>query len=169
MADMSTLIRELSRRDWSETVAAHHRRHGGEVGRAAGRGVEDSRRLAEERRADDARSGDPDGLGIDSTGVVEVMDGAAGDEDRFAGSDVHLLPRDRPGQRALEPVDRLVVAVVAVGGSDLRARGDVELEDSDRPFRLLALDEESDRDRSDPDLFPCGHCHRRLPWQYLVK
>jgi hypothetical protein len=113
-------------------MTAHHRRHGGEVGRAAGRGVEDSRRLAEESRADDARSGNPDGLGIDITGVVEVMDGAAGDEDRFAGSDVHLLPRDRPGQRALEPVDRLVIAVVAVGGSDLRARGDVELEDSDR-------------------------------------
>jgi len=65
-------------------------------------------------------------------------------------------------QRSLEPVDRLLVAGVAVVGGDLRAGGNVELEDRERAAGLLALEQEPDRHLSDPDLFACGHCHRRL-------
>ena len=55
-------------------------------------------------------------LGVDVARVVELMDGAAGDAQRLSGPDVDRSALDRPGQDALEPVDRLLVAVVAVPG-----------------------------------------------------
>ena len=83
--------------------------------------------------AENARSDDRQRLRVDVAGVVESVDGAAWDEERLAGGDVGQLTLDRPGQDAFEPVDRLLVAVVAVCGCHLRAGGNVELEDRDRP------------------------------------
>src|SRR5829696_7134743 len=74
---------------------------------------------------------------------------------------------DRPGQHSLEPVDRLLVAVVAVPRRDAHACRNVELEDRDRPSRPLALDQEPDRQWPDRDLFARGCCHRlllRISW-----
>ncbi len=104
----------------SESVSAHDLTQRGEVGRAAGRSVEDGRDLAEVVGTEDAGRDDCQRLGVEIAGVVEVMDGAAGDVERLAGSDI--------GRRifALQPVDRLVVAVVAVPCGDLRARRNVD-------------------------------------------
>jgi hypothetical protein len=134
-------------------VATHHRCDRREVGWAAGRGVEDGRDLAEVVGAEDAGGDDRERLRVDVVGVVEVMGGAAGDAERLAGGNVGRNALDRPGQDALEAVDRLLVAVVAVWGRDLRARGNLELEDRDRSCRLLALDQEANRQLSDLDLF----------------
>ena len=118
-----------------------------------GRGIEDGRDLAEVVGAEDARGDDRECLGVDVVRVVELVDGATGDAERLAGADVDRHALDRPGQHSLEPVDRLLVAVVAVRGCDLRAGRNVELEHRDRPSRLLALDEEPDGQRPDLDLF----------------
>jgi hypothetical protein len=134
-------------------VATHHRCDRREVGWAAGCGVEDGRDLAEVVGAEDAGGDDRERLRVDVVGVVEVMGGAAGDAERLAGGNVGRNALDRPGQDALEAVDRLLVAVVAVWGRDLRARGNLELEDRDRSCRLLALDQEANRQLSDLDLF----------------
>ena len=108
-------------------------------------------------------------LASTSPRVVELVDGAAGDAERLAGADVGRVALDRPGQDALEPVDRLLVAVVAVRGRDLRPGRDVELEHRDRPAGLLALDQESDRQRPDLDLFARARRHRLLSRAVMVK
>ena len=92
--------------------------------------------LAEVVGAEDAGGDDRERLGVDVARVVELVDGAAGDAERLAGADVDRRALDRPGQHALEPVDRLLVAVVAVPGRDLRAGRNVELEHRDRTARL---------------------------------
>jgi len=87
--------------------------------------------------AEDAGGDDGECLRVDVLGVVELVDGAAGDAERLTGADVDRNALDRPGQPSLEPVDRLLVAVVAVPGCDLRAGRSVELEDRNRSSRLL--------------------------------
>jgi hypothetical protein len=113
-------------------VAAHDLAQRGEVRWATGRGVEDRSDLAEEVGAEDAGGDDRERPGVALAGVVEVVDGAAGDEERLARADLGRGALDRPGEDALESVDRLPVAVVAMCGRDLRAGGNVELEDRDR-------------------------------------
>jgi hypothetical protein len=120
--------------------------------------------LAEVVGTEDAGGHDRERLRVDIVGVVKVVDGTAGDEERLAGADVRRRALDRPGQDALQPVDRLLVAVVAVGGRDLRAGGNVELEDRDRPSRLLTLDQEADRQLPDPDLFARHRRHCPSPF-----
>jgi hypothetical protein len=75
-------------------VAAHDCCDRCEVGRAAGRGVEDGRDLAEVVGAEDPGGDDRERLRVDVLGVVEVVDGAAGDPERLAAADV--------GRRALD-------------------------------------------------------------------
>jgi hypothetical protein len=84
-------------------VSAHDLTQRGEVGRAAGRSVEDGRDLAEVVGAEDAGRDDCQRLGVEIAGVVEVMDGAAGDVERLAGADIGRRIFDRPGQDALSP------------------------------------------------------------------
>src|SRR5881392_3534591 len=88
-----------------KSVPAHDLAQRGEIRRAARRGIEDGRDLAEEVGAEDARGDDCERLGIDLAPVVEVVDGAAGDKERLAGSEVGRRALDRPGQYSLEPVD----------------------------------------------------------------
>jgi hypothetical protein len=64
--------------------------------------------------------------------VVEAVDGAAGDGERLAGADLGRHAIQRPGEDALQAVDRLLVSVVAVCGRNPRAGRNVELEDGDR-------------------------------------
>ena len=116
---------------------------------AAGRGVDDRGEVAEVVGAEDAWSDDRERRGVDIVRVVEVVDGAARDAEHLAGADVDRHTADRPGQDSLQSVDRLLVTVVAVGDGDLRAGGNVELEDCDGAARLLALDQEPDRDLPD--------------------
>jgi hypothetical protein len=91
-------------------VAPHDLAQRGEVRWAAGRGVEDRSDLAEEVGAEDAGGDDRERPGVALAGVVEVVDGAAGDEERLARADLGRRALDRPGEDALEPVDRLPVA-----------------------------------------------------------
>jgi hypothetical protein len=60
-----------------------------------------------------------------------VMDGATRDEEHLTRTDVGRAALDRPRQYALDPEDRLVVAIVAVPGCDPRAGRNIELECSD--------------------------------------
>ena len=99
-------------------MAAHHRCDRSEVGRAADRGVDDGRHLAEVLGAEEARSDDRERRRVDVPSVVERVDDVAGDKESLAGPDLGRRAVDRPGQDALEPVDRLLVAVVAVAGGD---------------------------------------------------
>ena len=112
-------------------MAAHHGCDSCEVRRASGRGVEDGRNLTEVGGAEDAGGHDRQRPGIDVARVVEPVNHAAGDTQHLAGPDVDRGALERPGKYALESVDRLLVAVVAMGRCDLRAGGNVELEDGD--------------------------------------
>jgi hypothetical protein len=84
-------------------VAAHDLAERGEVRWAAGRGVEDRSDLAEEVGAEDAGGDDCERPGIALAGVVEVVDGAAGDEERLARADLGRRALDRPGEDASSP------------------------------------------------------------------
>ena len=72
-------------------MSAHDLAQRGEIRRAAGRGVEDGRDLAEVVGAEDAGCHDRERLRVDVVGVVEVVDGAAGDAERLAGANVGRL------------------------------------------------------------------------------
>src|SRR5215218_1967904 len=152
-----------------KAVAPHHRCDRGEVGWASGRSVEDGRDLAEVVGAEDSGCHDRQRLRVDIARVVELVDGAAWNEKRLSGPDVDRRAFDRPGQHSLEPVDRLLVAVVTVPGCDFRAGRYVELEDRDRTSRLLALDQEANRHPTDLDLVAHRRCHHALPLMGLVK
>src|SRR5215211_4761809 len=76
-----------------------------------------------------------------------------------ARADVGLSSVERPGQHALKPVDRLLVTVMAVCGRHSGSGWDVELEDCDGTSRRLALEQESDHQLPDPDLFASAHHH----------
>ena len=143
----------------SEPVAAHHCSDGFEVGRPSGGGIEHCTDLTEVIGAEHARRDDRERDGVDVAGVVEAVDGAARDADGLAGADVDRSTFDRPGQDALEPVDRLLVAVVTVWSRNLAAGRDVEFEHRDRSGRLLALDQKPNRHRSDPDLLAYNHSY----------
>src|SRR6266516_6498671 len=148
-----------------KAVAPHHRCDRGEVGWASGRGVEDGRNLAEVVGAEDSGCHDRQRLRLDIARVVELVDGATWNEKRLSGSDIDRRPFDRPGQHSLEPVDRLLVAVVAVAGGNLCPGRNVELEDCNRSFRLLALDQEANRHPTDLDLVAHRRGHHAPPLQ----
>ena len=69
-------------------MAAHYRCDRCEVGRAYCCGVEDGGDLAEVVGTEDAGGDNRERLGVDVVGVVELVDGAAGDAERLAGGDV---------------------------------------------------------------------------------
>ena len=72
------------------------------------------------------------------------------------------LTLDRPGGDAAEPVNRLLVCVVAVGDREPGARRHVELEHRNRAAGCSTLEQKSDRELSEPDLFACRcRCHFR--------
>jgi len=81
--------------------------------------------------AEDAGGDDRERPCIDPATVVEAVDDAARDAEHLARADVDRRALERPGQYAVESVARLLVAVVAVCGCDLRAGGDVELAATD--------------------------------------
>src|SRR5215212_1867543 len=141
-----------------EAVASHHfgERYG--VGRAVSCGLDDGGHLAEVVRAEDARADDREHRRVDLMVVVEAVDGSARDAQPLAPAYIGLFPIDRPGPHALKPVDRLLVTVMAVSDGHSGCGWDVELEDCDGASRHRALEQESDRQLPDPDLFAwAGH------------
>src|SRR3954470_13015070 len=88
-----------------EAGAAHDGRDGGGIRRAAGEDVGD---LAEVGAAEQAGRGDRQEARLRVAVVGEAVDGAARDAPRVAGADLDRLTVDRPGRRAVEPVDRLL-------------------------------------------------------------
>ena len=97
-----------------------------DIGRPAGGCVEDGRDLAEEVGAEDAGGDDCERPGVDLGPVGKVVDGTARDTERLAGVDVDRRPFDGPGEDSLQPVDRLLVVVMAVRGCDSGARRNVD-------------------------------------------
>ena len=100
-------------------------------------------------------------LALELVSVGELVDRAAGDAEHLAGADLVRVALDRPDERALEAVDRLLEAVMAVRRRQLGAGGDVELEHRHRAVRLAALEQEANCHLPDSDLFACTCCHRR--------
>src|SRR5215213_1468103 len=100
-------------------------------------------------------------LRIDAMIVVEAVDDSARDEQHLAWAYVGLRPLDRPAERPLESIDRLVVSVMAVGGWHPARARDVELEDRHGTSRLLAFNKESERHLPDPCFFS-RHAHSYL-------
>ena len=137
-------------------MAAHHCSDRSRVGRAAGGGIEDRGDLAEVVGAEDAGGDDRQRLRAELADVGELVDCPAGDAEHLAGADLVRVALDRPDERALEAVDRLLVAVVAVRRRDFGAGRDVELEHRHRAVRLLALEQETDGHLPDSDLFACA-------------
>ena len=141
----------------------HHGSDRREIGRASDRGVDDRRDVAEVVRPEDPWSDDGEGLGVDVPVVVEVVNDSARDAERLARTDVGLASVEGPGQDALQPVDRLLVSVVAVRDRHVRAGRHVELEECDRTSGRLALEQEANRQRPDPDLLVRARQHLSPP------
>src|SRR5581483_7487788 len=96
--------------------------------------------------------------------VVEAVDDAARYAEGLAGLNVDLPVRHGPGQDAIESIDRLLVAVVAVRDGDVRAGRNLELEDRDRTTGCRALEDEPNGQRPDRDLFTCCGRRRHAPF-----
>src|SRR5215210_7842117 len=142
-----------------EAMALHHfgERYG--VRRAASCGLDDGGHLAEVVRAEDAGADDRKHRRVDLMVVVEAVDDSPRDTEHLARTDLGLFSVERPGQHALKPVDRLLVTVMAVRDGHSGSGWNVELEDCDGTSRRLALEQESDRQLPDPDLFDWARCH----------
>src|SRR5215216_4618405 len=72
-----------------------------------------------------------------------MMDRAARYAQRLPRSHLDCRALDRPGGNALEAIDRLLEAVVAMRGRHLAARKDSHLEHRHASIRVGALDEEA--------------------------
>src|SRR5215204_1377010 len=91
--------------------------------------------------------------------VVEAVDDSPRDAQHLARADLGLFSVERPAQHALKPVDRLLITVMAVRDGNSGCGWDVELEDCDRTSRRLSLEQESDRQLPDTDLFGRARRH----------
>src|SRR5207247_10091224 len=106
---------------------------------------------------------DREELRVDAAVVLKPVDLPARHADRRAGTDLDRLAVDRPGRDTLEPVDRLLKAVVAVRRRHLRVRGDIALEYRRGPVRVSGLDQEADAERANRDaVVLCGLIHGDL-------
>jgi hypothetical protein len=88
-------------------VAAHHRADRCEVGRPAGRGIEDGRDIVEVLGTEDAGRHDRERACVVVAGVVEAVDGPATDAERLAGTDdatSELTAPRGPSRDASEPL-----------------------------------------------------------------
>src|SRR3954454_314833 len=153
-------------RGGAEAVAAPDRADRGRVRRAVGGGGEDPAEFAEVGGADPTGRPDPQDPRVDAAVVLEAEDLPARHADRLAGPDLDGLAVDRPGRAALEPVDRLVKAVVAVHGWHPCAGGDGAFEDGRTPVRVGGLDQEAEVEHADGDRVVIGGLGHRgsLPW-----
>src|SRR5215218_130412 len=86
-----------------------------------------------------------------------MMDRAARDAQRLTRSDLDGRVLDRPRGNALEAVDRLFEAVVAVRGRHLAARRDSHFEHRHTSTRVGALDEEANSRVAEADQL-AFHC-----------
>jgi hypothetical protein len=133
-------------------VAQHHRVDGFRVGWAAGGSREDPGHVLEVGPAEHARGRDCQKRHVVLAGD-EAVDLAASDAGRIAGADVNALTVDRESDRSLDPVDRLLEGIVAVGEGNAGAGRDVAARDGDRAVGVLRLDREVNRDRPEVDRF----------------
>src|SRR5215204_4041273 len=156
------LARSLGRpSQWcrAEPVASHHFADRCGVWRAAGCCLEDLGHIAEVVGAEDAGAYDREHLRVGLMIVVEAVDHSAGDAQHIARADVDLLSVELPAQHAFEPVDRLLITVMAVRARHPGSGCDVELEDCDGTSRGLALQPEPNRHPPDSDLFVRSRQH----------
>ncbi len=81
-------------------MPAHDLAQRGEIGRAAGCGVEDGGHLAEVARAEETGGDDRQCFGVAVASVVELVDGAAGVGGVMGGSDVARGGHVRAGEHS---------------------------------------------------------------------
>src|SRR4030095_14817860 len=84
--------------------------------------------------------------------VVESVNGAARNAERLSRPDVDGCPVNSPRQHTGDPVDRLLVMVVAVRGSRQALGGrDRELKGRDAAGRVVSADQEAHGERPEMD------------------
>src|SRR5215213_6030547 len=147
-------------------MPAHHLHQRGNVWRAAGGGGEYLADLVEVAGPENAGAGDCKECRARAAAVLKAVDGPAWHADRLAHADLDRLTVDRPGCDPLEPVDRLLEGIVAVGRWHFRIRWDVTLEDTYAAVGVGALDEEADAELTDRNGLSRGliHCGLLCSW-----
>lgn len=85
--------------------------------------------------------------------VVKAVHCSARDAKRIAWPDFMWAALQRDRQYAREAVDRFLVSVMTVRDRNLRPNRYVELKHGNRPTRCITLDQKTNRQLSDPDLF----------------
>src|SRR4051794_41614150 len=156
------------RRSRSQPVASHDLADPREVGWPTAGIGEHSGDLAEVVGAEHSRRDDRKRLRVQVAAVIEMMDRAARYAQRLTRSHLDGRVLDRPRGNALEAVDRLFEAVVAVRGGHLAARRDSHFEHRHTSTRVSALDEEANGRVAEADQL-AFHCadpttHRLGRW-----
>src|SRR5690348_16750683 len=96
-------------------MATHHLSERHMVRRATAGSGENLANLEEVVGSKFSRRGDRKEGGVSRAGILEPVNGAPWHTDRIAGADLDHLALDREGGHALEAIDRLLEAIVAVG------------------------------------------------------
>ena len=138
--------------------------HLGRVRWPAGGGIHHLAGFSEVRWTHDRRSDYRQLLRIFRTEVIEAVYGTAWYAQGLAGSELDSLAVNGPGQHTLDPVQRLLISVVLVGGGGQLLPGrDRHFEDGDATVGVLAAQKEADTERTDPDsLFRRIDCGKSL-------
>src|SRR5436190_23165333 len=157
--DRERLASGCGGRSRGQPVASHDVADPREVGRPAAGIGEHSGDLAEVVGAEHSRRDDRKRLRVYVAAVIEMMDRAARYAQRLTRGHLDCRVLDRPGGNALEAVDRLLEAVVAMRGRHLAARRDPHLEHRRASTRVGALDEEANGRVAEADQLTI-HCRR---------
>src|SRR5436305_4031978 len=159
MASEPGLAAGLRRRRRREPVPAHDLAELRWIGRTAATRRQHLMDLGEVVGTHDPGGRDRQELRVLSASVLESVDGAPGDAEGIADTDLDGAAVNGPRGDTLEPVDRLLKRIVAVGGRHPAVGWDEALEDAHAAVGVRCLHEESDAHRTDPErLLRIGSC-----------
>src|ERR1700722_14923384 len=126
--------------------------HLGRVRWPTGGGIHQLAGFSEVDWTHDCRSDYRQLLRIFRTEVIEAVYGTARYAQGLAGSERDSFAVNGPGQHTLDPVQRLLIRVVLMGGRGQFLQGrDRHFEDGDATVGVLAAQKEAYTDRADPD------------------
>src|SRR5690348_15305124 len=149
-------------------MPAHHFFDRYRIGRGAGCGVDDGSHFPEVVWSENAGRHNREHLRVGGVKVVEAVDGSATYAKYFTRPDRATTSVHGPGQYARKPVDGLFISVMTVRDGHPRSGRHVKFEGRDRTTGCLALDQESNRQRPNTDLFACPACHLFPSHQVMI-
>jgi hypothetical protein len=138
-------------------VAPHYLSHQSRIRWSPGCSRSDCSHLAEELRTKNARRDHCQHRDIGFVPIVEAMNYSAWYAKRVTGTNIMRSARNCESQHALEPIDCLLIAIVAMRNRNLRSRRHVEFKHRRRASRLAALKQKPDFDLSQLYLFTFAH------------